>query len=427
MNPLYNTGIRAYRLAARLAALRSRKVATMLRGQKTTLDHLINNAPEGGFDIWFHVASLGEFEQARPLIEKLRAKYPKLKILLSFFSPSGYEVRKNYGLVDMVTYLPFDTPQNVREFLDAASPHVAVFVKYEFWGNYLQQLRKRGSNIFLISAIFRPKQRFFRKAGGGMFRKMLRCFDRLFVQDEASLKLLEGIGVNNVEIAGDTRFDRVNDIMLKGAPVPGMEAFVKGAEHTIVVGSSWQPDEDIYIPRLHRHENIKAVIAPHEFDEKRLALLLSRLGEDKAVLYSKFTALYEKDKALEAEELMTGAKYVIIDCFGLLSRIYRYGDISYVGGGFGVGIHNINEAAVYGRPVIFGPKYHKFKEAVDLIACGGAFSVAGEQDFDNVFERLVSDSCFLKESGLKASEYIKSHLGATDKILAKLCPTIGNR
>lgn len=424
MNPLYNTGIRAYRLAARLAALRSRKVATMLRGQKTTLDNLVKNAPAGGFDIWFHVASLGEFEQARPLIEKLRASRPQIRILLSFFSPSGYEVRKEYNLADMVTYLPFDTPRLARKFIDAADPKVAVFVKYEFWGNYLQELRKRGTKTFLISAIFRPRQRFFRKTGGGMFRTMLRCFDRLFVQDGTSRGLLHDIGVDNVEIAGDTRFDRVNDIMLKGGEVAGMEIFSANATHTIVIGSSWQPDEDIYISWLHRHPDVKAIIAPHEFDGHRLSSLRSRLGEDKAMLYSSFTSLIDKGQAREAEKMIAGAGYLIIDCFGLLSKIYRYGDISYVGGGFGAGIHNINEAAVYGRPVVFGPKYGKFKEAVDLIACGGAFSIAGQQDFDRILDRLVSDGSFLKGSGLKASLYIRSHLGASDKILETLYPAL---
>lgn len=416
MNPLYNTGIRLYGFAARLASLKSRKVKTMLRGQRVTRKITDSDIPGGGFDIWFHVASLGEFEQARPVIEKLKQTRPELKILLSFFSPSGYEVRKNYPLVDKVVYLPFDTPRNVKRFLDVMKPGMAVFVKYEFWGNFLEQLSKRSIPTYLISAIFRPEQRFFRK-GGGMFRKMLYKFKRIYVQDERSRELLSDIGVTNVEIVGDTRFDRVHDIMLSGKDVDGIETFRNGAEFTIVFGSSWGADETVYSGWLKNHKNVKAIIAPHEFNHARLVAMIKTFGKDETMLYSDYQTLVSNGKREEAERKIAQAHYLIIDCFGLLSRIYRHGDIAYIGGGFGVGIHNINEAAVYGIPVIFGPRYRKFKEAKDLIELKGGFTVDSEAGFNSLIDKLLSDNILLEKSGKTAGNYIRASLGATSKIV----------
>ncbi|MGN0219807.1 MAG: 3-deoxy-D-manno-octulosonic acid transferase [Muribaculaceae bacterium] len=409
MNPLYNAGIHCLSLGARLASLKSGKITRMLNGQRATASTLAQRraevAPEG-FDIWFHVASLGEFEQARPMIERIRAKQPDKKILLSFFSPSGYEVRCNYDKVDAVCYLPFDTPRRVRKFLADAAPKMAIFVKYEFWGNYLSALKQAGIPVYIISAIFRPGQRFF-KPWGTMFRKMLSCYEHLFVQDEASKKLLAGIGLDNVTAAGDTRFDRVSDIVAHAKDVDEVAAMTASSPFTLIAGSSWPADEELYIPWLHSHPDVKAVIAPHEFDARRIEALADRLGREHTVILSELRA-----KGTTPHD----ARYIIIDCFGLLSSIYRYGDVAVIGGGFGTGIHNLNEAAVYDMPVIFGPNHHKFKEAADLLSCGGGFSYDSAEGFGRVIEPLYKSKTNLDKAGKAAGDYIRHSLGATDKI-----------
>ena len=406
MNILYNMGIALYGVAARIAATRSDKVRKMITGQKATLGYLHDVIDSSSTYIWIHVSSLGEFEQGRPLIEMIKRENPSRKILLTFFSPSGYEVRKNYEGVDAVCYLPFDTPGNARSFLDAVKVDMAIFVKYEFWGNYLQELSRKNIPTYLISSIFRAKQPFF-KWWGGMFRGMLKCFKHIYVQDEASQQLLSGIGVENVTIAGDTRFDRVTDIMRTTTNLPLIERFKSGARHTIIVGSSWGADEDMYAQWVNAHD-VKVIIAPHQFDQARLQSMLQRF--DNSMLLSE----YEKyaDDAAEIKPV----KCLIIDCFGLLSSIYRYGDIAYIGGGFGAGIHNINEAAVYDMPVVFGPKYHKFKEAVDLIAFGGGFVVNGKEDCEKTLSLLTTDATALETASKIAGNYIKDNLGATQKI-----------
>lgn len=406
MNILYNMGIALYGAAARIAATRSDKVRKMITGQKATLGYLHDVIDSSSTYIWIHVSSLGEFEQGRPLIEMIKRENPSRKILLTFFSPSGYEVRKNYEGVDAVCYLPFDTPGNARSFLDAVKVDMAIFVKYEFWGNYLQELSRKNIPTYLISSIFRAKQPFF-KWWGGMFRGMLKCFKHIYVQDEASQQLLAGIGVENVTIAGDTRFDRVTDIMRTTTNLPLIERFKSGARHTIIVGSSWGADEDMYAQWVNAHD-VKVIIAPHQFDQARLQSMLQRF--DNSMLLSE----YEKyaDDAAEIKPV----KCLIIDCFGLLSSIYRYGDIAYIGGGFGAGIHNINEAAVYDMPVVFGPKYHKFKEAVDLIAFGGGFVVNGKEDCEKTLSLLTTDATALETASKIAGNYIKDNLGATQKI-----------
>lgn len=409
MNPLYNFAISAYSFGAKVAALRSHKVKTMLEGQHQSFEHIEScrkSVAPNGFDLWFHAASLGEFEQARPLIELYRAEHPQLTILLTFFSPSGYEVRKNYKNVDCVAYLPFDKPSLVTGFLDVAAPHRAIFVKYEFWGNYLQQLRERNIPTYIISSIFRRNQIFF-KSWGGMFRKMLHCYDHLFVQDEGSKKLLESINIDNVTVAGDTRFDRVTDIMRNTFDIPSIDKWCSNAKFTLVVGSSWQPDEARYTPWLNAHHEVKAIIAPHEFDAQRLKSI-QQLLTGKSVLWSQV-----KDDDVIADDVQV----IIIDCFGLLSSLYRYGDAAIIGGGFGAGIHNINEAAVYGMPVIFGPKHQKFKEAADLIACKGGFCYSTDDDLAKILDNwLANPTTELKKSGQAAADYIKSNLGATDII-----------
>lgn len=416
MNPVYNAGIALYSVAARLAARRSPKVRRMLAGQADTFERLRafreSLAPEG-FDLWIHAASLGEFEQGRPLIDALLRLNPAMTILLSFFSPSGYEVRRDYHPRVATVYLPFDTPANAARFIDEAAPRMAIFVKYEFWGNYLSQLKRRHIPTYIISAIFRPGQIFFRP-WGGMFRTMLGAFSRLYVQNDESRRLLADIGVDNVTVAGDTRFDRVTDIRAKRRSIDAVEVFKNAVPEafTLVVGSSWERDEDIYIPLINEDKNLRAIIAPHEFDAERLSELQRRLGADRAMLYSEFEALCRRAPA-QAAERAAGLKYLIIDCFGLLSSLYAYADAAYVGGGFGTGIHNINEAAVYGIPVLFGPKHGKFAEASDLLACGGAFEIKNKSDLADTLGRLTTDRQACASAGHAAEAYIASKLGAT--------------
>ena len=403
MDPIYNLGVATYRNAVRLAAVRKRKAKLMLRGQRRCFRTLQRKLDPAGGYIWIHASSLGEFEQGRPLIEKIKREQPDARILLTFFSPSGYEVRKNFSKVDTVVYLPFDLPNNVKTFLDLVKPTMAIFVKYEFWGNYLQALKRRGIPTYIISAIFRPGQIFFRP-WGGMFRKMLKCFDTLFVQNEQSRELLEGIGVKNVVVAGDTRFDRVADVKAAAREFPIVAKFVENAGFTLVMGSSWPPDEDIVIPYFNTHREMKLIIAPHEFDRHRLHVLMSKLARPTR-FFSEATP-----------QNIQGSDCLIIDSFGLLSSLYRYGQAAYVGGGFGAGIHNINEAAVYGIPVIFGPKHHKFQEATDLIEVDGAMSIHDADTFSAAMDPLLENKALRLKCGKAAGEYIQAHLGGTDMI-----------
>lgn len=354
------------------------------------------------------------------MIERLRREHPEKPILLSFFSPSGFEVRKNYAFADAVVYLPFDTPHRVRKFLDTARPSMAIFIKYEFWGNYLQELRRRGIPTYIISSIFRPGQRFFRR-GGEMFRKMLRCFDRLYVQDERSRRLLKLIGVENVTVAGDTRFDRVTDVMRSTVEIPGFPGFGNEAPLRFIAGSSWEADEDIYVPWLNAHPEVKFIIAPHEFNETRLERLRNRFNKP-AILLSEWTREIKRANLPDGAipEYLQQVSGIIIDSFGKLSSLYRYADVAYIGGGFGAGIHNINEAAVYGMPVIFGPNHSKFKEAADLIECGGGFSIASKEEFNATIDALAGSKSALCQGGAAAGKYIKDHLGATDLIYSDL-------
>ena len=410
MDPIYNLGITTYRNAVRIAAVRNPKAKLMLRGQRRCIRTLQRKLDPAGGYIWVHASSLGEFEQGRPLIEKIKREQPGARILLSFFSPSGYEVRKNFSMVETVVYLPFDLPSNVKKFLDIVKPSMAIFVKYEFWGNYLAALKQRGIPTYIISAIFRPGQIFFRP-WGGMFRKMLKCFDTLFVQNEQSRELLAGIGIDNVVVAGDTRFDRVADVRSAAREFPLVAKFVERSRFTLVMGSftlvmgsSWPPDEDLVIPYFNTHRDMKLIIAPHEFDRHRLHVLMSKLSRP-ARFYSEAT-LQNIEKA----------DCLIIDSFGLLSSLYRYGQAAYVGGGFGAGIHNINEAAVYGIPVIFGPKHNKFQEAKDLIAVDGAMSIHDADSFSAAMDPLLENEPLRLQCGKSAGDYIESHLGGTQLI-----------
>ena len=356
--------------------------------------------------IWFHAASLGEFEQGRPLIEKIRAKYPDYRILLTFFSPSGYEVRKNYRGADIVCYLPFDKPRNVKKFLDLVNPCMAFFIKYEFWKNYLDELHKRRTPVYSVSSIFRRGQIFF-KWYGGTYRNVLRNFDHIFVQNERSKRYLSKIGINKVTVVGDTRFDRVLQIRDEAKDLPLVELF-KNNTMTFVAGSSWQPDEDLFIEYFNRHPEVKLIIAPHVIDENHLVEIIRKLKRP----YVRYTRADEKN--------VRKADCLIIDCFGLLSSIYRYGEIAYIGGGFGVGIHNTLEAAVYGIPVIFGPKYQKFQEAIHLLEAKGGFSIKSYEELKILLDRMLGDEDFLREAGKNAGAYVTDNAGTTDKVLGMI-------
>lgn len=400
---LYNIAIHIYAFLVHMAAPFSRKPRKMIRGHWVVYELLRQQMEKDARYIWFHAASLGEFEQGRPLIEKIRTKYPEYRILLTFFSPSGYEVRKNYQGADIVCYLPFDKPRNVNKFLDIVHPCMAFFIKYEFWTNYLNELKKRRIPVYSVSSIFRKDQIFF-KWYGSSYRKVLKNFDQLFVQNEASKRFLAKIGVHNVTVVGDTRFDRVLEIRQQAKELPLIEKF-KGNALTLVAGSSWAPDEDLFLEYFNTHPEIKLIIAPHVIDENHLVEIIGKLKRP-YVRYSKAN-----------EHNLQKADCLIIDCFGLLSSIYRYGEIAYIGGGFGVGIHNVLEAAVYGMPVIFGPKYSKFMEAKQLIETNGAFSIASYDELRPLLDEMLVNKEFLLEKGANAGNYVRSNLGATEKVL----------
>ncbi len=401
---IYNLIIALYDLAVHIISPFSRKPRKMMKGHWVVYELLRQQLEPGYHYIWFHAASLGEFEQGRPLMEKIRASYPEYKLLLTFFSPSGYEVRKNYRGADIVCYLPFDKPRNVKKFLDLVNPCMAFFIKYEFWKNYLDELHSRHIPVYSVSSIFRKGQIFF-KWYGGTYRNVLRNFDYLFVQNERSKRFLAKIGINRAMVVGDTRFDRVLQIRQEAKELPLVELF-KGKAMTFVAGSSWQPDEDLFIEYFNTHPEMKLIIAPHVIDENHLVEIVSKLKRP----YVRYSRADEKN-VLKADCL-------IIDCFGLLSSIYRYGEIAYIGGGFGVGIHNTLEAAVYGIPVIFGPKYQKFQEAVQLIENKGAYCIKNYVELKVLLDRLMTDDEFLRDTGYRAGSYVTDNAGATDKILS---------
>ena len=403
---LYNIAIYIYDFLVHIAAVFSRKPRKMIQGHREVYDILRRQQEKDARYIWFHAASLGEFEQGRPLMERIKERYPDYRILLTFFSPSGYEVRKNYKGADIICYLPFDKPRNVGKFLDIIHPCMAFFIKYEFWQNYLSELHKRQIPVYSVSSIFRKEQVFF-KWYGGSYRKVLKNFDRLFVQNEASKRFLAKIGVTDVTVVGDTRFDRVLEIRQQAKDLPLVERF-KGDSLTMVAGSSWPPDEDLFIEYFNNHPEMKLIIAAHVIDENHLVEIMGKLKRP-YVRYSKAN-----------EQNVQGVDCLIIDCFGLLSSIYRYGEIAYVGGGFGVGIHNILEAAVYGIPVIFGPRYQKFMEAKELLDAKGAFTIRTFDDLKKHLDKMIQEPAYLKEVGKNADVYVNSRLGASEQVLSKI-------
>ena len=403
---MYSFVLYLYALAVIIVSPFHKKARLMVKGQWNTFRILRKKIQKGERYVWFHAASLGEFEQGRPLMERLRREHPEYKILLTFFSPSGYEVRKHYDGADVVCYLPFDTPGNVRSFLRLAHPCMAFFIKYEFWKNYLHACRRRGIPVYSVSSIFRENQIFFRWYGRAAYGDVLHCVTRFFVQNDYSRDLLARKGIMNVTVVGDTRFDRVLDICRQAKDLPLAKAFSEGAKAVLVAGSSWQPDEDLLISYFNCHPELKLVLAPHVVSEDHLREIEGKLARP-SVRYMQAAA-----------EDVAAADCLIVDCYGLLSSIYRYGQMAYVGGGFGVGIHNVPEAAVYGIPVVIGPNNRKFREAQDLLREGGCLEVTDAESFRRVMDRLLSDADFLRESGRIAGEYIARNAGAADAIFA---------
>lgn len=380
------------------------KATLFLSGRENVFDLLEQKRLPGEHYVWFHAASLGEFEQGRPIMESLKNSHPEFKILLTFFSPSGYEVRKDYQGADIICYLPMDMSWNVKRFLDIVQPDCAIFIKYEFWMNYLLELKKRQIKTYIVSAIFRESQLFFRSYGG-FYRRLLKSFTHLFVQNDESVRLLHSIGFDNVTKVGDTRFDRVADIAAKSKDLPIVQAFKSDAK-VLIAGSSWPNDENILLPYFNQNFPLKLIIAPHEIDEEHLQSIISQLKRP-YIRYSQATIENVKE-----------ADCLIIDCFGLLSSIYRYGEIAYIGGGFGVGIHNILEAAVYGIPVIFGPNFRKFQEAVDLQQKGGAFVIENYESFSQIMSEFLEENSSLYSSACKVSnDYSQANKGATSKVV----------
>ena len=407
---MYSIGIYLYALIVRLvAAFGHRKARAMVRGQHDTWRILREKINPNERYIWFHAASLGEFEQGLPLIERLRREHPSRKILLTFFSPSGYEVRKDYKGADVVCYLPFDSPTAARRFIKLARPEMAFFIKYEFWRNYIDVLFKKSIPIYSVSSIFRPGQIFFRWYG----RKYARCLRRIthfFVQNERSVELLRSIGVtDNVTIVGDTRFDRVIDIRNIAKSLPIVKQFTQAQDDApqpfvLVAGSSWQPDEDILLDYVNRHPEIRLVIAPHVVNDAHIQEIEQKLTTP-ALRYSKATP-----------QNVQNYRVLIIDGYGLLSSIYRYATVAYVGGGFGVGIHNVPEAAVYGIPVIIGPNHQRFAEAVALMENGGCKSIENAEDFSAIMDDFLANPSHISASGSAAGRYINQNAGATPVI-----------
>ena len=445
---MYNIIIYIYLFGIAIASLFNKKVKKLWQGERQALSILRSKVKPDDKYVWFHAASLGEFEQGRPIMERLRKEHPEYKILLTFFSPSGYEVRKNYDGADIICYLPIDTPFNARRFLRTVRPVMAFFIKYEFWYNYLHILKHRGIPTYSVSSIFRDGQIFFRWYGK-QYGKVLKCFTHFFVQNEKSRELLASIGITDVSISGDTRFDRVLEIKELAKKLEIVEAFVedafrsagvqecKSADNTssannlstessnlstrqlvnsstnttqkvFVAGSSWQPDEEIFIKYFNEHPDWKLIIAPHVIGESHLQQIIKQLDMP-VVRYTQTTP-----------EEARNARCLIIDCFGLLSSIYNYGTVSYVGGGFGVGIHNVLEAAVWNIPVIFGPNNARFAEAQALKANGGGIEITDYDSFAAVMDGFIADKASLQKAGEAAGQYVKQKAGATDVVVKEV-------
>ena len=409
---MYNIIMYIIQLGVAIGSIFNDKLRKMWQGERDAVQTLRKKVDPDADYIWFHAASLGEFEQGRPLMEQIKKSYPQYKILLTFFSPSGYEVRKNYEGADIITYLPIDTVGNARQFLRTVRPVMAFFIKYEFWYNYLHILQYRGIPAYSVSSIFRPDQVFFKWYGRG-YGRVLKCFTRFFVQNEESKKLLESIGIHDTMVVGDTRFDRVLQIKEASKLLPIVERFVKGTpedpKKVFVAGSSWQPDEEIFLKYFNNHRDWKLIVAPHVIGEDHLKFIFSLIKDKKVVRYTQAT-----------EDNVADADVLIIDCFGLLSSVYHYGDVAYVGGGFGVGIHNVLEAAVWGMPVLFGPNNKHFVEAQGLLQSGGGIEIEDYETFSLIMSQLSDDSAYYGTCGQEAGAFVQSLAGATKKVLSSV-------
>lgn len=401
---LYNTGIALYSAAIALASPFHPKAALLRAGRRNTFKYLKQQVKPGESYLWFHAASLGEFEQGRPLIESLKERHPEARVLLTFFSPSGYEIRKNYAGADLICYLPADTKANAQKLPDVVPLKAAVFIKYEFWVNYLTELNRRGIPAYSVAAIFRKEQLFF-KSYGSWYRQALYGFRKIFVQDEVSLNLLNDIHINNVVVAGDTRFDRVKTVAETARQFPEIEEFADNCTKVIIAGSSWPKDEEL-LARYHaEHPDSKLILVPHEIHENHLTGIAKLLPDSR-----RYTQLKTGEFA--------GIRCLVIDTIGMLSSVYQYAAIAYIGGGFGVGIHNTLEAAVWKVPVIFGPNYQKFREARELIASGGGFSIREYVELKATLNTLFDSGT--TTSGNKAGNYVLANTGATSLIIDQL-------
>jgi 3-deoxy-D-manno-octulosonic-acid transferase len=408
MTLFYKTAIFLYSAIIRVFSIFNEKARLFVRGRKNWEEILSQKIDKQAKYVWFHCASLGEFEQGRPVIEELKEQFPQYKIILTFFSPSGYEIRKTYPLADAVAYLPMDTKRNAKAFLNIVNPEKVFFVKYEFWYFYISELKKRNIPLYIISAIFRENQHFFRNTPWGKwYRKMLNGVEHLFVQNEKSGELLKTIGISDFTVSGDTRFDRVAAIAKVSKQIPIVEKF-RGNSQLIIAGSTWKPDEELLAAFINQSNNIKFIIAAHEVSAANINRI-HQLLKKPAISFSKVSET-EIDKF----------QVLIIDSVGLLSSLYRYGDVAYIGGGFGVGIHNILEAATFGLPVIFGPNYKKFKEAVDLTFEGGAISISNFQELRQVLNNLINDKNELRKASKICSNYVEKNVGSTKVIINKV-------
>lgn len=408
---MYNIIMYAIQCGVAIASIFNEKIRKMWYGERDCYRILREKVDPHARYVWFHAASLGEFEQGRPLMEQLRKDHPEYKILLTFFSPSGYEVRKNYQGADIITYLPIDTVTHARRFLRTIRPEMAFFIKYEFWYNYLHILKHRNVPVYSVSSIFRPDQVFF-KFYGRQYGRVLKCFTHFFVQNEVSKQLLSSIGIDGATVVGDTRFDRVLQIKEASKQLPIVESFVGSADShakVFVAGSSWPPDEDIFIKYFNAHKDWKLIIAPHVIGEDHLKQITNLISGKKIVRYTQT----DETEAATADVL-------VIDCFGLLSSIYHYGQVAYVGGGFGVGIHNVLEAAVWDVPVIFGPHNEHFQEAQGLMMAGGGFQIHDSNEFGSLISRFETEPDYLKQCGDAAGRFVKSRAGATNMIFEKV-------
>ena len=413
MKVLYNLGIYIFYALAYLASPFNSRASLWVKGRKKWAEKIAEKIKHGDRVIWIHCASLGEFEQGRPVIEEIKKKMPEFKIVLTFFSPSGYEIRKNYSYADCISYLPSDTPANAAKFIDLIKPEFVIFVKYEFWNNYISVLYRYKIPLYLISGIFRPNQHFF-KWYGEFFRSMLRKFEKIFVQDQRSLELLKSIGIEKVSVAGDTRFDRVIQIVGTARNIVQIEQF-RGEEKLFLAGSSWRQDEEIITEYINRFPlKMKWVFAPHEIDKSNIERL-EKLFKVKSVKFSEFNESYADSRVL------------IIDNIGMLSSAYRYAYIAAIGGGFGKGIHNILEPACWGIPVLFGPNHQKFREAVELLDKGAAKSFSTFDEFKKILDLWLTDEKIYTISAETASKYVKENAGATEIIIKEISEKDINR